>query len=88
MQSDGFIRDTLATGTVLNGKYEVEGRTGGGGFGIVYKARHIALGLDVAIKEYFPAELAVRHSGWVRAQTSGSSEFFERGRHKFLIEAQ
>ena len=40
----------IEAGTVLVGKYRVESVLGRGGMGMVYRAQHLALGEDVAIK--------------------------------------
>ncbi len=45
----------LAEGTVLDGKYEIRGRLGGGGMGDVYLARRRLLGDDVAVKVIRPS---------------------------------
>lgn len=45
-------------GTVLDGKYRVEGVLGEGGFGVVYRAVQINLDRDVAIKMLLPHALA------------------------------
>lgn len=37
-------------GTILDGKYEVQEVIGGGGMGLVYKARHLTIDRIVAIK--------------------------------------
>jgi serine/threonine protein kinase len=42
-------------GTVLDGKYEIRGRLGGGGMGDVYLARRRLLGDDVAVKVIRPS---------------------------------
>ena len=54
----------LPPGTLLNGthadQYELLKVLGDGGFGITYQAQDRILGQAVAIKEFFPMELAVR----------------------------
>jgi serine/threonine protein kinase/DNA-binding response OmpR family regulator len=54
---DGFEKAGIAeidfdpiVGTIFNGKYELLELVGGGGSGLVYRARHIALGNHVALK--------------------------------------
>jgi serine/threonine protein kinase len=45
----------LATGTLLDGKYEIRGRLAGGGMGEVYLAHRALLGDDVAVKLIRPS---------------------------------
>ena len=45
----------MLEGTVLDGKYEIRGRLGGGGMGDVYLARRRLLGDDVAVKVIRPS---------------------------------
>lgn len=45
----------MLEGTVLDGKYEIRGRLGGGGMGDVYLARRRVLGDDVAVKVIRPS---------------------------------
>ena len=53
--------DALPPGARLDGgKYEIEEVLGGGGFGLVYRVRHLLLDEERAIKEYLPSEIAVR----------------------------
>lgn len=49
----------LELGTVVDGKYKIEGRLGSGGMGVVYEATHIQLRKRVAIKMLAP-DLAQR----------------------------
>jgi hypothetical protein len=43
-------RETLADGSVIDGRHRIERRLGGGGMGIVYAATHVGLDRRVAIK--------------------------------------
>lgn len=79
--------DALRTGTELNG-YEVESVLGHGGFGIVYKARHLDLGTIVAIKEFLPIEIAVRDGLTVHPRSSDCADAFEESKKRFLGEAK
>ncbi len=73
------------------GRYLVGRVLGSGGFGITYIGRDLTLGVRVAIKEFFPAGQATRTtsaSSEVACYSGTSSEDFERGRERFLKEAQ
>src|SRR5258707_793545 len=48
----------MTPGTIVAGKYRVEGKVGEGGMGIVYGARHTTLGVRVAIKVLSPDVVA------------------------------
>ncbi len=48
------LKQTLRGETVLDGRYQLESRLGQGGMGIVYKARHIFLKTQHAIKVILP----------------------------------
>ena len=61
---------------------------GSGGFGVVYLGRHKELGAQVAIKEYFPVELAIRRFASVEPRSSGVEAPFEDGMRRFLEEAR
>jgi WD40 repeat protein len=54
-----FHKDALPSGYELD-EYQIESVLGHGGFGITYRARDRHLDTLVAIKEYFPGELAAR----------------------------
>jgi serine/threonine protein kinase len=81
----------LPAGYRIN-EYEVERPLGGGGFGITYLARDSNLNLPVAIKEYFPNDLATRgpnHTVLVRpAQGESQQETYTWGLERFLDEAR
>ena len=80
-------RDALPKGTVLRG-YTLEAVLGHGGFGIVYKARHNEVGHLVAIKEYLPAELAIRDGESVAPLSSACEEHYSEGLRRFRNEAR
>lgn len=82
-----LLRNGLPVGTMLNGVYRVEGEVGHGGFGIVYRAEHRVLG-PVAIKEYLPADLAVREGDSVHPRSSHERGWYEDGLRGFEAEAQ
>ncbi len=72
-------------------EYEVERTLGGGGFGITYLARDLNLDLPVAIKEYFPNDVATRgpgHSVQVRVGGEDSQSSYDWGLERFLDEAR
>ncbi len=77
----------LSQGHILN-TYEILSVIGQGGFGIVYKGKHRELGIDVAIKEYFPSDLSVRRDGTVQPITQEFQDPFEEGLERFLREAK
>jgi serine/threonine protein kinase len=47
---------TLEEGTLLKNKYEIVSVLGKGGFSTIYKGRDSVLGIDVAIKQFVPAD--------------------------------
>ncbi len=51
---DQDLPNTIQSGTLLDGKYRIEGYIGAGGMGRVYKAIHVQLGNRVAIKIMHP----------------------------------
>lgn len=84
----------LPKGTRLRGthpgQYELIEVLGVGAFGITYKAHDTVLGGNVAIKEYFPNELAVRRGDGssVSARTEAERENYQWGLTRFLQEAK
>ncbi|UNC91462.1 serine/threonine-protein kinase [Candidatus Contubernalis alkaliaceticus] len=93
----GFVEGTppespvhLTPGTILNEKYLIGRALGQGGFGITYLSWDINLNLKLAIKEYYPQDLATRAAGHsqVSAYTGNLSSQYEYGLEKFLQEAR
>jgi hypothetical protein len=69
--------------------YLVREVLGQGGFGITYLAEDTNLNLQVAIKEYLPAEMAVREGdASVHPLTGEHGEQFRWGLERFISEAQ
>ncbi len=60
-------------GTELDGKYRLAERIGSGGFGVVFRARHLALERDVAVKIFRPAPGNDSAAGLARFQREGAS---------------
>ena len=79
----------LPIGTTIKDRYKVVDIIGRGGFCYTYKASDSLLGVEVAVKEYFPKYVATRYSGervYVASKTE--EDTFERGKERFLIEAR
>lgn len=77
--------------TKLNGKYLVGKVIGEGGFGITYIGFNLETDLPVAIKEYFPSELATRDTSTGNTITVFSGEandLYREGLEKYLREAR
>src|SRR6187431_1530341 len=71
------------------GRYEVSSVLGQGGFGITYLARDAQLDREVAIKEYLPMALAVRHGGTeVLPRSTEVAQDFLWGRERFVSEGR
>ena len=70
-------------------EYEIVRALGAGGFGITYLAFDHRLDGPVAIKEYFPADLATRGDAWrVSATATTKRGLFAWGLDRFLEEAR
>jgi len=79
---------TLPTLVRLQG-YEIRGVLAQSSFAVVYRAYDPALKRHVAIKEYLPEALALRHAdGRVRPRAPARAEAFERGLQAFVAEAE
>src|SRR6185436_8505400 len=70
-------------------EYRIASVLGEDGFGISYRAQDTLLRREVAIKEYFPADLAVRGAdGNVAPRDAGTEANFRKGLNQFLVEAR
>lgn len=80
---------TLPPGTRLD-RYRLHQVLGVGGFGITYQAIDLSQDCLVAIKEYFPAHLAVRTSNSLHIQpkTRADTAMYEFGLQRFMDEAR
>ncbi len=70
-----------------DGKIRLEGVLGQGGFGITYSARSVALGIPVAVKEFFP-EGSTRRGTQLVPPTTLMGQGFGETKDRFLEEAQ
>jgi len=78
----------LSAGSKLN-EFEIVSVLGHGGFGITYLAKDTLLDEQVALKEFFPNELAVRITDQtVRAKSDDEDSDFQSGLNAFLGEAR
>ena len=85
--STGDHKQALPAGFRL-GSYRVVRVLGAGGFGVTYLCEHAGLGVQVAVKEYLPNEIAVRDGTAVHPKSAGDREGFEWGLSRFLDEAR
>jgi len=78
----------LPLGTRL-GEFEIKSRLGEGGFSIVYLAWDHSLDRRVALKEYMPSSIAMRHGGTqVTARSERHREAFDAGLKSFVNEGK
>lgn len=77
----------LPPGTQLH-EYRIEAVLGIGAFGITYRGMDTHLNMPVAIKEYFPAELAIRKGEWVTLKSEADEELYRFGLDAFVSEAR
>ena len=82
----------LKPGTLLNYQHYLVGDAiGQGGFGITYLGYDLALGIPVAIKEYYPNGNASRDNNTSAVYSAGikdKNEDYQAGKAKFIREAQ
>src|SRR5215472_17639979 len=82
------IDETLKPGTRVD-DYVIGAVLGQGGFGITYLVRDENLRKDFALKEFFPADLALRDGTRVRVRSRPNGESdFNWGLKKFYDEAR
>jgi tetratricopeptide (TPR) repeat protein len=83
-----LFAQALPDGTELPG-YRIKRVLGAGGFAITYLAEHLAIGHEVAIKEYLPRGIAVRGTdGAVAPLSTGASADLVWGLERFREEAR
>jgi WD40 repeat protein/serine/threonine protein kinase len=78
----------LPDGTELSGDYTIRRVLGAGGFGITYLADETALSRSVSIKEYFPADFAIRDAQAAVPRSKDCTSDYAWGLDRFLEEAQ
>ena len=78
----------LPDGTELSGDYTIRRVLGAGGFGITYLADETALSRSVSIKEYFPADFAIRDVHAAVPRSKDCTSDYAWGLDRFLEEAQ
>jgi serine/threonine protein kinase len=83
-----LYRNALPEGTRI-GEYRLARVPGAGGFGIAYLAADVNLQTRVAIKEYLPADLAVREeTRSVQPRSESDRALYDWGLRRFLEEAR
>ena len=88
MPPSEYGKEALETGVVLQ-PYEIQAVLGVGGFGITYLAKDRNLKQLIALKEYFPNEVARRlPDNRVVVRAEGMKKHFDWGKSRFLLEAQ
>lgn len=85
-----LMRDILPHGASLqNDTYRIDYALGRGGFGITYQAIHTTLEKQVAIKEFYPQEHALRDGATGRLIIpSAKQDIYQRGLERFLGEGK
>lgn len=84
----GNVLNALPAGLRLQ-EYSLDSVLGYGGFGITYLATDHNLKCNVAIKEYLPADQAVRADGTsLHPKSPGAAEIFQWGLSRFIEEAR
>jgi len=82
-------QQTLTVDTELIGDFRIMDLLGSGGFANTYLAMDLTLGREVAIKEFFPSELAVRaDSQSVSVKSAAQKVQFNWAKGRFVREAK
>ena len=81
-------KNALPIGTILNARYEIEGLIGGGGFGLVYRAKHTGLNATMAIKELFPRDIVVRQGKAVHPVSEADTAIYQKVLSSFRKEGR
>src|SRR3981081_4462168 len=82
------LPNALPAGHALQ-EYRIERVLGVGGFGLTYLALDENLHLKVAVKEYLPADVALRApDGSIAPRSDESAEIFGWGKRRFLDESR
>jgi len=86
---DTTLIDTLGPGSTLVGDYEIMRVLGSGGFGNTYLAMDRNLNREVAIKEFFPRDIAFREDQTtVSIKSPKFEDNFNWGLERFVQEAK
>ena len=86
--TNGVHRNAIQPGRTVHW-YRIDAVLGQGGFGITYLAHDTNLDEPVAIKEYLPADLAVReHDCSVNPLSASHGEKYRDGMQRFIAEAR
>jgi hypothetical protein len=76
----------LPTGSLIEDRYRILSCLGIGGFGITYLCQDVWLHRLVTLKEYFPAEWAVRDDTYVTVKSSNLLQAYRYGMQSYLKE--
>lgn len=82
---------TLGIGTILNGQYSIQKVLGTGGFGITYLCIDNFLKIQVAVKEFFPSQIAYRDTttstNTITACSMDYEAIYKKGLEDYAYEA-
>ena len=82
------VENALPSGYSIN-EYRIDFLLGAGGFGLTYLATDANLNLKVALKEFLPADLAVRgEDSTVLPKSSSAADSLKWGLQRFMEEAR